>query len=264
MRLHPVAIQHRNSPLISSTAGGIIAFELTKYIEEHHTHHPSALCHLVLSSINSPSVLLHKYADPASDEPKKHLLGDDQFIADMNALGGTIHIYYRIYIALVELIVVSGTEGVAPELIKMALPIMRADFTALETFRPQPWAEDEELYGFLHGTVPAEHQCSTPMTVLGGHSDHFVTAAASLDWYRFIRGGPSDAAAVEEILKPAIGESTTDIPVNIPNFRLFMDKAGGHFTVFDKESGGAQWAFEIIRNTANAMPRSPMGGGGDF
>ncbi|CAM9413109.1 unnamed protein product, partial [Ectocarpus fasciculatus] len=98
--------------------GGIIAFELTKYIEEHHTHHPSALCHLVLSSINSPSVLLHKYADPASDEPKKHLLGDEQFIADMNALG--------------------GTEGVAPELIKMALPIMRADFTALETFRPQP------------------------------------------------------------------------------------------------------------------------------
>ena len=152
----------------------------------------------------------------------------------------------------------------APDLIKLALPIIRADFTALETFRPQPWDGAEMNLGYLEGTVPESHQCATPLTVFGGHCDHFVSPAASHDWFRFVKNGPADDSAVQEILKPSIGESITDTPANIPNFRLFMDKEGGHFTVFDKKCGGAQWAFEIICHTANAVSNNPADGGGIF
>lgn len=78
-------------------SGGIIAFELIKHIERFLPG-GSSLRHAVLSSINSPTELLRKYADPASEVPKKHLMGDDLFIADMHALGGNC--VYIIYVRL--------------------------------------------------------------------------------------------------------------------------------------------------------------------
>lgn len=51
----------------------------------------SSLCHMILSSINTPTVLLSKYADPNSTTPKKHLMDDSEFIRDMTDLGGMQH-----------------------------------------------------------------------------------------------------------------------------------------------------------------------------
>lgn len=74
-------------------SGGIIAFELAKYIEREYCDKFSSLNHVILSSINSPTALWQKYADPNSTVAKKHLMSDDMFIDEMHALGGLISRY---------------------------------------------------------------------------------------------------------------------------------------------------------------------------
>ena len=145
----------------------------------------------------------------------------------------------------------------------MALPVIRADFKALETYMPQPWPEGAAFEG-IPENIPQEHKCKTALTVFGGHNDHFVTAEASFGWWEFVVGGPGKLDEMVPIYRPETdsafaaapnAEILADQATEQPPFRLFMDKEGTHFTAFDKEGGGAAWVTEIIRNTCNRCPR---------
>lgn len=143
----------------------------------------------------------------------------------------------------------AGTEGVAEELIRMALPVIRADFKALETYRPQPWPEGL-LFEDMPQEVTPEQRTRTPITVFGGYKDHFVCADACFDWFQFVLNGPVCLEAVIPIFRPETAVTAAENIVSaLPAFRLFMDKEGTHFSVFDKESGSGAWAFGIITDT---------------
>jgi hypothetical protein len=151
-----------------------------------------------------------------------------------------------------------GTAGVAEELIRMALPIMRADFKVLETYRPMTHPTDVPFEG-VADPIPPEELTRVPITVMGGYKDHFVIPETCIDWHHYVTDGPESAAEVEQIFKPnTVAPSATNLTgadaATLPKFRLFMDKEGGHFAIFDKEFGGADWTFGIVSQTCLGIP----------
>ena len=140
----------------------------------------------------------------------------------------------------------------APELVRLALPVIRADFKALETYRPQPWTFGD-IYERIPDQLSSEHSVHCSLTVLGGCADFFVSAESCLDWYQFVIGGPNSHLGVDTIYKPeqTDGNTTEYFPrgATLPQFRLFIDKDGGHFGIFDKTNGGGEWTYQILKNT---------------
>ncbi|MFJ9153528.1 thioesterase II family protein [Streptomyces sp. NPDC102270] len=117
--------------------GAIVAFEVARRFEQLT---PQGPVRLFASARRAPSV--------GRDE-RVHLLDDAGLIAELNTLGGT-------------------AAGVLddPELRALVLPIVRADYRAVETYAP----------------VPAGARLTCPVSVFVGGSDHLAPLPEARAW----------------------------------------------------------------------------------
>lgn len=109
--------------------GAAIAFELARHLREHFQREPE---HLFVSGRNAPQI-----PDPM---PSTYSLPDAEFIDEVRRLNGTPQ-------AVLD----------HPELMQLMLPLLRADFAVVQTYRPAP---GEPL--------------RSPITAFGGLLDHDV------------------------------------------------------------------------------------------
>ncbi|MFF2081620.1 thioesterase II family protein [Kitasatospora sp. NPDC058162] len=127
--------------------GAILAFEVALRFQREDI----AVAHLFASGRSAPSVL---NADAV------HRLGDDALLKEMAALGGT-----------------DQRLLVDDELLRGALPAIRSDYKAIETYRCAP------------GAV-----LNCPITVLTGNDDSRVSQAGAAAWSRHTTAGTRFAA----------------------------------------------------------------------
>jgi hypothetical protein len=131
-------------------------------------------------------------------------------------------------------------DGVAPELVRMALPVLRADFTILETYRIQGVLQFEEgmtADDCCSKTANSLHKIACPMTVIGGGQDSLVDIP-SLHRWRFFSASP-DSPQCDIVLKPSKVRSH-------PLYCTYVESGGAHFYFMDKTGGGEEWFFCIL------------------
>jgi len=117
--------------------GGLVSFELTRQLRRAYGLSPT---HLFVSGRRAPQI-------PAR-EPPIHLLPDSLFLEELRQLNGT------------------PDEVLAnKELMQLLLPILRADFTALETYVYAP-----------------EPRLNCPLVIFGGLQDREVSCDALEAW----------------------------------------------------------------------------------
>jgi surfactin synthase thioesterase subunit len=149
VRGHPVA----SCAVLGHSFGAILGFELIRRMAAD----PGLPFPELLVAVGSA-------APSRSGGGRKHELGDEEFVAAVEALGGM-------------------PPGVLddPDLRELLLPVLRADFTAAETYRPQPGA-----------TVPV------PVTAVVGDADRTVSREGLDAWsahttagcrHHVVRGG---------------------------------------------------------------------------
>jgi len=109
--------------------GAAIAFELARHLRKHFQREPE---HLFVSGRSAPQI-----PDPI---PCTYDLPDAEFIAELRRLNGTPQEVFD-----------------HPELLQLTLPLLRADFAMVQTYRPSP---GEPL--------------RSPITAFGGLLDHDV------------------------------------------------------------------------------------------
>lgn len=130
--------------VLGHSFGAILGFELTRRMAaDPNLPYPQLL------------VAIGSAAPARSGRGRKHELTDDEFVAAVEALGGM-------------------PPGVLddPDLRELLLPILRADFTAAETYRPEPGA-----------TVPV------PVTAIVGDADRIVSREDLDAWSAHTTGG---------------------------------------------------------------------------
>ncbi|WP_378741113.1 thioesterase II family protein [Nocardia brasiliensis] len=129
--------------LFGHSLGAILAFEVAGRLEDKGV----ALTALFASGRRAPSRHRHETV---------HTLNDDGLIAELKALNGTNH----------KLLA-------DDEILRMALPAIRSDYTAVETYR------------YIEGTAPLR----TPIQAHIGLDDPKVTSDEARDWARHTHGG---------------------------------------------------------------------------
>ncbi|MGC9498420.1 thioesterase II family protein [Streptomyces sp. WG7] len=129
--------------LFGHSMGAVLAFEVTRRLERDHGVSP---VRIFASGRRSPSSFRHETV---------HLRDDDGIVAEMRALSGTDS---RIL----------GDE----EILRMVLPAIRSDYTAIENYRAA-----------LEDTVLA------PVTVLTGDADPRTSREEADAWERHTTGG---------------------------------------------------------------------------
>ncbi|MDX2392818.1 MULTISPECIES: alpha/beta fold hydrolase [unclassified Streptomyces] len=122
--------------LFGHSMGAILAFEVTRRLERDHGVSP---VRIFASGRRSPSSFRHESV---------HLRDDDGVVAEMRELSGTNS-------------AILGDE----EILRMVLPAIRSDYTAIENYRAEPGE-----------TVKA------PVTVLTGESDPRTSAEEAEAW----------------------------------------------------------------------------------
>jgi len=122
--------------------GALIAFEVTKRIEQHTSYKPN---HLFISAKAAPHI--------ETSKQHKHLLSNSSLIEELRKVNGT------------DAVILENKE-----LMDVMLPVIRADFQLLETYRYNP--------GYL---------INTPMTVFGGMNDEEVNHNELVEWVALSR-----------------------------------------------------------------------------
>lgn len=117
--------------------GALIAFELARYLRSHHKRSPQ---YLFLSGCSAAHVF--------EISPKIHELPEDKFIEELRRLDGTPAEVFD-----------------NPELLKILLPGLRADFTICETYR---YKDSEPL--------------DCPITAFAGDDDREIKVADVRAW----------------------------------------------------------------------------------
>jgi len=117
--------------------GGLISFELTRHLRQEYGRTPA---HLLISGCRAPHL-----PDP---EPPIHALPNPEFLAKVRSFNGT------------PAAVLNNAE-----LMELLLPVLRADFTLIETYAYQ-----------------AEPPLDCPLTVFGGLADPKVDYSALEAW----------------------------------------------------------------------------------
>lgn len=117
--------------------GGLISFELARHLRREYGHTPA---HLLISGCKAPHL--------PDREPPIHALPDPEFLAKIRSFNGT-----------------PGAVLENAELIELLIPVLRADFTLLETY-----------------TYQTEPLLACPVTVLGGLGDSKVDCPALEAW----------------------------------------------------------------------------------
>ncbi|MCH6257197.1 thioesterase domain-containing protein [Puniceicoccaceae bacterium K14] len=112
--------------LFGYSMGAIVAFEVARKLRTMQQSTPE---HMIVAARSAPSV--------NRELPIKHLLGDSMFLESVKELGGTPAAFFEY-----------------PELVELILPILRADFQAIETYEYRCG----EVFDF-------------PITALGGELD---------------------------------------------------------------------------------------------
>jgi len=110
--LAQVLAQYRDMPMafFGHSMGGIIAFELARYLRREHDR---SVAHLFVSGSRAPQVQF--------DEPSTFDLPDPEFVEELRALNGTPQ-------EVLEY----------PELLELMIPLLRADFALCETYQYYP------------------------------------------------------------------------------------------------------------------------------
>lgn len=130
-------VQERPYAFFGHSMGGYISFELARYLRSHLHTGPSQL---FIAATRAPQL-------PDRDPPV-HALPEKEFIEKLHQLNGTpIEILQN------------------PEILEIALPLLRADFAVCET------------YSYL-----VEYPLSCPICVYGGTDDKEVTYADMAAW----------------------------------------------------------------------------------
>lgn len=132
-------LRHRLEPpfaFFGHSLGAVVAFEVARRFEQQTPHGP---VRLFASSRRAPSVVR---------EGKVHLRDDDGLVAEILRLGGTDR---------------SVLED--PELRQLILPVVRADYRAIETY-----------------TAPPGARLTCPVSVFAGASDPVTSAADVTAW----------------------------------------------------------------------------------
>ena len=119
--------------------GGLLSFEVARRLRDQYSVHP---VHLFISSHRAPQL-----PDPG---PELHHLPDEELLQEVQVLYG----------ALPEIVLQD------PEILRLFLPIMRADFAMIESYRYEPGAP---------------LQC--PITVFGGIQDGAVNQEELAAWH---------------------------------------------------------------------------------
>jgi medium-chain acyl-[acyl-carrier-protein] hydrolase len=125
--------------LFGHSMGAVVAFELARVLRARHGLAP---VHLFVSA--------HRAPDAPRKRPPIHALPDAELIAELVRMRGT-------------------PEDVArnPELMALLMPVLRADFEAIETYAPAPG-----------------DPLDCPVTVFGGQHDPLIGAADLHGWCR--------------------------------------------------------------------------------
>jgi len=124
--------------LFGHSLGGLLAYELARAATR--AGHPPA--HLVVSGCAAPHLL------PRPGEPTVHTLSDEDLLAHVRALAGP-----------------SAPALAMPELARLLVPVLRADYEVYETYRHQ-----------------AGEPLPVPITALAGADDPETTAAELAAW----------------------------------------------------------------------------------
>lgn len=133
----------RPMALFGHSMGATLAFEVTRILESKYDFTPQ---HLFVSGRRAPSL---------QRDERVHLAGDDGIVREMLALQGT-----------------DAALLADDELLRMALPALRADYKAIETYRAEPGAS-----------------VRAPMTVLTGDADPRVAVPEADAWSAHTSGG---------------------------------------------------------------------------
>ncbi|MBV9231998.1 MAG: thioesterase [Chloroflexi bacterium] len=145
-RLSPLVetLSHALSPYMDipfaffgHSMGALISFELTRHLRKKRKPGPA---HLFVAALRAPQLLLSDSA--------QHLLPDPDFIDTLHRLGGT-----------------PGAVLQNEELMRLMLPILRADFAVYETY---VYTEDAPL--------------DMGITAFGGEQDHEVSVQDMAAW----------------------------------------------------------------------------------
>ncbi|MFE2046290.1 thioesterase II family protein [Streptomyces sp. NPDC059477] len=139
-RITPLLLPHTDRPLLlfGHSMGATLGFEIARRLERDHGVVPHAL---FASARRAPS---------CPRDERVHLRDDDGLVAEMRALSGT------------DAAILDDEE-----LIRMALPAIRADYRAAETYRYEPGP-----------------RLRCPVTGLVGDEDPKVTVAEARAWER--------------------------------------------------------------------------------
>jgi len=117
--------------------GALISFELIRYLRRTHSPGPLYLF-----------VAAHRAPQLPQEHPDLHQLSEPEFLDALNRLGGT-----------------PATVSQHAELMKLMLPMVRADFALCETY-----------------VYSAEAPLDCPITVFGGEQDAHVSLASLSAW----------------------------------------------------------------------------------
>jgi medium-chain acyl-[acyl-carrier-protein] hydrolase len=145
-QLAPVMAEQTDLPyaMFGHSLGALVGFELVRRLRSEGRQLP---VRLFVSGHRAPHL-------PDPDPPIRHL-PDDAFIEELRELNGTPQAVFD-----------------SPELLELVLPILRADFTAAETY-----------------TYRSDHPLPCSITALGGASDEMVTREALQGWKDHAGGG---------------------------------------------------------------------------
>jgi surfactin synthase thioesterase subunit len=123
--------EHLDRPFafFGHSMGALLSFEIARYFRRHNIQQPA---HLFVSGRGAPHI--------PSDEPPMHDLPESEFVGELRRLNGTP-------VEVLE----------HEELMRLMLPILRADFTICETYLYEP-----------------ESPLSCPITAFGGLEDESV------------------------------------------------------------------------------------------
>jgi surfactin synthase thioesterase subunit len=135
------AVTDRPFAILGHSFGGLLAFALTQRLETKNRR-PTALAVSAFRAAHLP--------------PKRRLseLSDEQFLASITELGGT-----------------PGDVMKNPELLELVLPALRADFAAVDSYRPA-----------------ACKPIAAPLWAFGGAADPWVDAASLGAWSQHTSG----------------------------------------------------------------------------